>query len=449
MKMKFNIYILFILAATSLQSCLFQEDDIFDKSASERIEAAVEEYKEVLLSAKNGWHLEYCPGEDYSMGGINMFIKFEKEKATMTSELGSTTSSAGTNVTTYYRVIPEQSVMLTFDTYNDIIHYFGEPQGSNANLQGDYEFIIMSATPEEVILQGKRYKNKMRMVPVDEKTSWSTIIRKLSLTADRSFLATYNYIINGQKVGTAKRSSNTNTFIVTDNNKNESELSFIYTDTGFKLLKPIYVDGAEIKNFNWSSTPDEAGVFTSVDESSASVTLEAFYPENYAYYADFLGSYTMTYSELAFDSSNKPYFRFVETNATLQRKLENKSYSLSGMPDALTSLEISYDRSTGAVSYKTGTQVSVYGDYYLYQTIGTSDSYMPSYVGYNFILDGIIEQTSPLCIAFKDTGWGSYYFGEPVTSIVIDAYGTAIPTQSSFSGYAQWYRDVVITKKGN
>ena len=48
--------------------------------------------------------------------------------------------------------------MLTFDSYNPLIHMFSGPLGLNMNLGGDYEFIIMSATPDKVILQGKKYK---------------------------------------------------------------------------------------------------------------------------------------------------------------------------------------------------------------------------------------------------------------------------------------------------
>lgn len=48
--------------------------------------------------------------------------------------------------------------MLTFDSYNQLIHMFSGPLGLNMNVGGDYEFIIMSATPDKVILQGKNIK---------------------------------------------------------------------------------------------------------------------------------------------------------------------------------------------------------------------------------------------------------------------------------------------------
>ena len=255
-------------------------------------------------------------------------------------------------------------------------------------------------------------------------------------------------LYHGETIGKVKRSTNTNVFTLTYTNGQETDLSFIYNPEGFKLLNPLFINNTEVKNFEWSPTADEAGVFTCIDEN-ASIVIEGYYPENYMYYSDFLGDYNMTYAELEFDKNNNPYFNDVETNAYLKRKVDNKTYTLSGMPYAMTDLEISYDRATGSIAYNTGTQVSVYNGYYLYQTVGTSSSYMPSYVGYSFTLDGVIEQSSPLKVAFKDTGWGIYYFGEPVTSIIVDAYSTSTPLQSSFSGFAQWYRDVVLTKKDN
>ena len=55
--MKKTAIILFLVLAIPalLTSCLFDEEDLFDKSASERIEAAKQEAKTVLESAENGW----------------------------------------------------------------------------------------------------------------------------------------------------------------------------------------------------------------------------------------------------------------------------------------------------------------------------------------------------------------------------------------------------------
>ena len=75
--MKKTAIILFLVLAIPalLTSCLFDEEDLFDKSASERIEAAKQEAKTVLESAENGWHVRYFPSPTQEFGGYNLFFK--------------------------------------------------------------------------------------------------------------------------------------------------------------------------------------------------------------------------------------------------------------------------------------------------------------------------------------------------------------------------------------
>ena len=54
MKRSAIILLLFLAVPALLTSCLFDEEDLFDQSASERIEAAKQEAKTILESAENG-----------------------------------------------------------------------------------------------------------------------------------------------------------------------------------------------------------------------------------------------------------------------------------------------------------------------------------------------------------------------------------------------------------
>ena len=76
-----------LLSLTLLfSSCLFDEEDVFDKSASERIEAAKIEAKTVLEGAPNGWHVRYFPSPTQEFGGYNVFFKFSEGNVTIASE---------------------------------------------------------------------------------------------------------------------------------------------------------------------------------------------------------------------------------------------------------------------------------------------------------------------------------------------------------------------------
>ena len=81
----------------------------------------------------------------------------------------------------YYSVEPDNGPMLTFNTYNEIIHFYsdagtGANQGigtANGGLEGDSDFIVMEATPECVKLKGRKSGNYIRMYPLDEGVNWA------------------------------------------------------------------------------------------------------------------------------------------------------------------------------------------------------------------------------------------------------------------------------------
>ena len=119
--MKKTAIILFLVLAIPalLTSCLFDEEDLFDKSASERIEAAKQEAKTVLESAENGWHVRYFPSPTQEFGGYNLFFKFSEGSVTVASEIESNPSiwasrsisirKTRSSITSYTRKIPTTS----------------------------------------------------------------------------------------------------------------------------------------------------------------------------------------------------------------------------------------------------------------------------------------------------------------------------------------------------
>ena len=74
------------LAALSFQSCLFEQEDLFDKSASERLSAALENAQKVLQEPSQGWLMYYYPDNEQLYGGYNYIVKFSPSEATVWSE---------------------------------------------------------------------------------------------------------------------------------------------------------------------------------------------------------------------------------------------------------------------------------------------------------------------------------------------------------------------------
>ena len=111
--MKKIYYILFLLlAGFCFNSCVSEEEDLFDKSAAERMNEALTKYKAILQDDPQGWVMEFYPS-DRSMGGYTYTAKFDNGKVDMTSELSLNSSSgdkwpAGTVVTSYTGLSPNK-----------------------------------------------------------------------------------------------------------------------------------------------------------------------------------------------------------------------------------------------------------------------------------------------------------------------------------------------------
>ena len=159
--MKKVIYGLVLLFVTlSFQSCLHDEKNLFSDSASERMDKAVTVDQQMLESSSNGWVLNYYPGEDYSEGGYAYLVKFKNGKVTMASEF----SGSDSTFTSDYAMVKDQGPVLTFNTYNPIMHWLSEASISNINTyQGDYEFVVSKATEDSIVMTGKKWGNKMVM----------------------------------------------------------------------------------------------------------------------------------------------------------------------------------------------------------------------------------------------------------------------------------------------
>ena len=204
MKQKILTYFILVTACIGLHSCLFQQDDYFDKSSAERAAADVIKCSELLKSSPNGWLLEYYIGSGYAMGGITLLCKFDDKKVTMASTLSTPNVPSGVFIESLYQVVSEQSTMLTFDSYNELIHAFAAPAGSgndaNANMGGDYEFIIMDASDNQITLLGKKYGNTMTMTRMPVTTKWKEYIRGVNEIEENAYLYQFDIMAGGEKM---------------------------------------------------------------------------------------------------------------------------------------------------------------------------------------------------------------------------------------------------------
>ena len=84
--MKKLIYTL-LAFATVCFSCVQDVDDVYDKPVAQRVEEAVQEYHDLLVSSEHGWLMEYYPHSSQIYGGFNYIMKFKGgDKVTISTD---------------------------------------------------------------------------------------------------------------------------------------------------------------------------------------------------------------------------------------------------------------------------------------------------------------------------------------------------------------------------
>lgn len=171
--MKKYIYIVLALASV-LCACSRDEENIFDKSAAERAQEALDNANAVLPMYEGGWEMIYFANPDSK--GYNLILKFDEDsRATaivknVTVEYANGESTkrealvldapVGTIVTdslSTWKAKLDNGPVLSFDTYNDVFHAWADPRENGDGLLGDYEFLILSADPERIVLKGQKH----------------------------------------------------------------------------------------------------------------------------------------------------------------------------------------------------------------------------------------------------------------------------------------------------
>ena len=169
MKAKYFLLIA-ILAATV--ACSRDEESLFDKPAAIRAQEAIDNAIEVLTSQKNGWEMAYFPlsesTAELAAKGYNIVLRFDKSGYVSATAKNATTTQNKmvTDTASTWAVKSDYGPILTFDTYNDVFHAWSDPEPDGAGLMGDYEFLILKATPEVVVLKGKKRASYSVMRPM-------------------------------------------------------------------------------------------------------------------------------------------------------------------------------------------------------------------------------------------------------------------------------------------
>lgn len=210
--MKKLFYISAFILTLSLSACAPSEvDDIFGESPAARMDNAVKNYTEMFKADGGRWLMQYfCnAGEP----GYNYIMTFHGD-GTVDISTKNSEVNGGAFITdkSLWEVVSDYGPVLSFNTYNKAFHVFANPElelgtsGSSSSTygkghEGDYEFIIVGSTENEVKLRGKKTAITiiMRRLPVSEVATDEEYFNNLTTVLN----TTFNNRINNYVLTTA------------------------------------------------------------------------------------------------------------------------------------------------------------------------------------------------------------------------------------------------------
>lgn len=326
--MKTNRIICTILACAALcsaQSCLKNQHDYFETPASGRMQQFVSEVKDILISQTEGWALEYYPGVGQSRGGYQFYLKFYKDTEKFgTPEEPVSAVWAMSEIkpalldTCLFKLTTDNGPVLSFDGYSEVLHFFATPSSSEYEAKGgDFEFTILSYSADKVELLGKRSGNICTLVPFTriKDVDYAHISDKALITPEKFIgdvkamsssvrAATVEGVIGGRDVkGTVDLNNRCISFIqplakpdttyVDGVMKIDTvkiiRMPFLYTPSGLRAYDDVTINDNTFRELSYFS---EENVFTNFV-----FTLKGQVPADYATFAEFIGTFTLSYWE--------------------------------------------------------------------------------------------------------------------------------------------------------
>lgn len=244
---KLFVSTLLSLLALGLPSCLRDEKQLFDSSPAVRLDKAIAQEKQILESVPQGWVLQYYAGKDYSGAGYTLLMKFDQGKVTMMGDNGDPELVA----TTDYDIVKDQGPVLTFPTYNGVIHplataWLGHAEG----FQGDYEFAILEASPERIRLRGKKWNNEMILTPLPKDASLEETMASILAIREEMSSNAYDFLLGKDTLGQGEVNVDSRR-VTLKAGSTDYDSPYTLSATGLTLQKPLVLGGKSYTTLAW------------------------------------------------------------------------------------------------------------------------------------------------------------------------------------------------------
>ena len=318
MKNVYKIFAALVLAAAA-SSCVYEIEDVFPENASERVNGKALECQQLLTSSLRGWLVQYYPSANQEFGGCTYVMVFDPDgNVTVASELA---EKASDTAVSHYSITTSSSVVLTFDTYNEYIHFWSDPDMFSGNeYGGDFELAFVSGDENRLVFRGTKTGNRIVFTALTEDQDMETIIQ--GIIDYKSKYNTEYDIVAGDNIPIASLSAssflygklyNVLTYLPEGAEDWEAvEFPFSFTADGISLYEPLEVAGETFQDFVF----EDDGSLVALDETGekTSVKVTASQADTYVPYEDFEGNYIFGFMDVDGDGSITNYPVTLELN---------------------------------------------------------------------------------------------------------------------------------------
>lgn len=313
--MKKFFYMLLLAVVSMTTACTIEQDDLFSESSAIRADEAMKANMDILTSASNGWKMAYFPSATKAFGGYNVLIKFNKDRSV---EASSEFYDADFVASSSYTIKQSAGIVLSMDTYNEAFHIFSDPSdptgwgGAGEGLGGDYDFLIVEATAEKVVLKGKKTGGISVMTPMAEGESWENYLADIQARDASISAKKMKMVLGGTEVLVKVDMRNLIFSYLQGEEVEQIRVPFVVNKEGYVFYEPVEILGEKLEGFTFNEQKDE---FTSF--GSAEVIVQILPPDINEIFSK--GLWYISYSKLG--EYAQRYYNAANTNIWKPNKL--------------------------------------------------------------------------------------------------------------------------------
>lgn len=255
-------------AALSLSACSSTEDEIFDQSAAERLEAYKKEYADVLTSDGGLWTMEYFSNPEEP--GYLFVMRFDKNGSVDIAANHQWIGDVFKQQTSLWKMIADNGPVLSFNSYNSVFHILSDPADipgtkdedgydideTGFGHEGDYEFQVMDVSDDQntIRLLGKKRLYDIYMRRLDPSTDVKSYMDEYKEIQTNLFCKEVPTLLFSDADGERYIVKNAYTGVLNiypeagDEVEQTRTGNFIITKSGIRFLEPLeYVNASNVE----------------------------------------------------------------------------------------------------------------------------------------------------------------------------------------------------------